>query len=466
MKLKHILIIIFFFSNFTLLKADWLSDSTRNKSDSLKIFINKVLIYGNEVTKDEVIKREMETKDSSLLNLETLKEDIERIYNLGLFTKVDVMPIPLEDGKFNLILTVEESFYLIPVPIFNIKESDLGKIQVGANILWRNFNGMNQTLGLGFALGYEPFVSMYYYNPWLGEKSHFFTSFNLSYFKSVNKNITNSNNKGEIQNKSDIANYDNINLNAGFSLGKYYSKYFSVSSILSFNYLSVSDYKENRTVSTSGTDRFLMLSFNINYDKRDNVFYTTYGSFYNAKYTRYNSFNDEIGFHKLSFDIRKFIPLYLSKDYAITVATRGLYSVPFGGNVPSYLNEVLGYDVLIRGWNGKVLNGENLMCMFNEIRIPLIKPFYVNGKDHLIIKRLPVFKDISYKYGLYVSPFFDIGAVWDRADEFGKTQFRSGYGIGLDMIFPFNIVGRVDFAVRRQNEKYYSQFIFSLNSFF
>ncbi len=467
MSVRLTITIFFFLINIGFIKAENLNDFFNKKNDdSVKIYIDKIIIFGNEVTKDEVIRRELGTKENNFLDLEILKEDIERLYNLGLFNKIDVMPLPLGDGKYNLVFTVEETFYFVPIPIFNIKESDFKKIQVGANVLWRNFNGMNQTIGLSFAFGYEPFVSVNYYNPWLGEKSHFFTSLNLSYFKTVNKSTTNFNNAGEIQNKSDIANYDNLNFNAAFTIGKYYSKYFSVSSTLGYNYLSVSEYKTGRTVSTTGKDRFLTLSFNVNFDKRDNVFYTTYGTFLNAKYIRYNSFNNEIGFNKIAFDLRKFVPLKLSKDYKITFSTRGLYSLPFGGTVPVYLNEVLGYSNLIRGWNGKVLNGENILCSFNEIRIPIIRPFFVNGKDHIIIKNLPVFKDISYKYGLYLAPFYDIGAVWNNSDEFVKTRFRSGYGIGLGMIFPFNVVGRIDFALRSQNNKFYSQFIFDLNSFF
>jgi outer membrane protein assembly factor BamA len=113
-----------------------------------------------------------------------------------------------------------------------------------------------------------------------------------------------------------------------------------------------------------------------------------------------------------------------------------------------------------------VLDGEYLLCSFNEIRIPIIKPFFVNGNNHLLIRRLPVFSELSYKYGLYIAPFFDIGGVWNKIDDFNKTQFRNGYGIGLDVILPFNLIGRIDFALRNENSKYYSQFIFFLNSSF
>jgi outer membrane protein assembly factor BamA len=464
---RFILILFFSLNNLCALKADWVSDFiSKKENDTVKIFIDRIVIFGNEVTKDEVIRREMGTKENSILDIETLKEDIERLYNLGLFTKIDVMPLPVGDNKFNIVITVEESFYLIPIPILNIKESDFSKIQVGANVLWRNFSGMNQTLGLSFALGYEPFVNLYYFNPWLGKKSHFFTSLNLSYYKTVNKSISFGNNSNEIQNKSDIAKYDNLNFKAEFSLGKYYSKYFSVSSLIGYNSLTVSEYQSGRTVSSSGKDEFLMLSFNLNFDKRDNIFYTTYGSYFNAKYIRYNSFNNEIGFNKFSLDLRKFVPVKMAKDYYITLASRELYSMPFGGNVPTYLNEVIGFDNLVRGWNGKVMNGEYIFCSFSEIRIPVLKPFFVEGKNHLIINKLPVFKDLSYKYGFFITPFFDIGAVWNRSDNFGKTQFRSGYGLGIDAMFPFNIVGRLDFALRNQNSKFYSQFIFFLNASF
>jgi len=455
---RLILILSFSFICFSFAKADNSFDN-----DSLKIFIDRIIIFGNDVTKTEVIRREMETKENDYLNLENLKEDIERLYNLGLFNKIDVQPLPIGGNKFNLLISVEESFYILPIPVVNVKESDLSKIQFGANIIWRNFSGWNQTLGLSFALGYEPYIALNYFNPWLG-KSHFFTSVSLKYNKFVNKSIPLLDTLNYIHNKEDIAEFDNKFFSAEFSLGKFFTKYFSTSATLGFYSITVSDYRYGRTVSADGKDRYLTVSFNSNYDHRDNVFYATYGSFYNAKYTHYNSFNGDIRFNKFSIDLRKYIPVKISKDYNITFASKGSLSVPFGGNVPSYMYEVLGYDNLVRGWNGKVLEGESLISFSNEIRIPVIKPFFVGGNNHILLKRMPVLKNISYRYGLYFSPFFDIAAVWN--DKIRKSQFHPGYGIGLDLILPFNIIGRVDFALRNENNKFHSQFLFFLNSSF
>lgn len=464
MTVKILILISYVLICFSGLKAYENSPFPDSNKDTAKIYIDRIIVFGNEITKTEVIRREMETKEEAFLDIETLKEDIERLYNLGLFNKIDVMPLPIGDSKYNLLITVEETFYILPIPIVNVKESDLSKLQFGANILWRNFRGWNQTIGLNFAVGYEPFVNLFYFNPWLGEKSHFFTSVSLRYSRNVNKSIPESDTLNYIHNKDEISEFSNNFFAAEFSLGKYYSKYFSVSASAGFNSLIVSDYRYGRTVSGDGKDRYLSLSLNANFDRRDNVFYTTYGSFFNVRYMHYNSFNGEIGFNKFSLDLRKFVPVRFTKDYSITLASRSLFSVPFGGNVPSYMHEVIGYDNLIRGWNGKVLESKSLLCFFNEIRIPLIKPFFVGGNDHLIIKRLPVFKNMSYRYGLYLSPFFDIGAVWD--DNIKQTRFHPGYGAGLDIILPFNVIGRVDFALRNENKKYYSQILFFLNSSF
>lgn len=435
-------------------------------SDSAKIYIDRIIVFGNEVTQTEVIRREMGTKEDAYLNIETLKEDIERLYNLGLFNKIEVMPLPIGDNKYNLMITVEETFYILPIPIVNIKESDISKIQFGANILWRNFRGWNQTLGVSFAVGYEPYISLFYFNPWLGKNSHFFTTVNLKYSKSVNKSIPAKDTLNYIHYKDDIAEFDNKFFSVEFTIGKYLTKYFSLSAAAGYNSLIVSDYKLGRTVSTEGKDKYLTLSFNANFDRRDNIFYSTYGSYYNAKYTRFNSFNNEIGFNKFSVDLRKFIPLKLSKNYSLTFASRGMFAVPFGGNVPAYMHEVLGYDNLIRGWNGQVLEGESMLGFFNEIRIPVIKPFFVGGNNHFVISKLPVLKNMSFRYGLYLTPFVDLGGVWDKKNSFNKTHFYTGYGLGLDVILPFNIVGRTAFALRNENNKYYSQFLFFLNSSF
>ncbi|MFC2093604.1 POTRA domain-containing protein [Bacteroidota bacterium] len=125
-----VLSIILFSSNQSFAQNNDIRIDTVSKNDSLQrtqIFLNRILIDGNDVTEDEIILRELSIKENSYLDLEKLQEDVLRIYNLGLFTKVDILPIPIGENKINLIIQVEESFYFLPVPIGGFKDNEFKK---------------------------------------------------------------------------------------------------------------------------------------------------------------------------------------------------------------------------------------------------------------------------------------------------------------------------------------------------
>jgi len=165
--------------------------------------------------------------------------------------------------------------------------------------------------------------------------------------------------------------------------------------------------------------------------------------------------------------LRRFIPIKLSKDYAIVFAARAISTITFGGGeMPVYLKESFGYDNFIRGWDNFVFQGENKFLGSMELRIPVVKPFFVKGKRHILLRKIPVLKDLSYRYGLYASLFFDFGGVWERKDRIYDTQFKNGFGIGLNFLLPFDFVGRTDFALRKINNIYKGQVVFSLDASF
>ena len=436
---------------------------TLQKSDSLKkiqIFLNRIIIDGNDVTEDEVILRELTIKENSYINLDDLQNDVLRIYNLGLFTKVDLIPIPLGGNKIDLIIDVEESFYFLPIPIAGFKDNEFKKFWGGIDFRWRNFRGMNESLGLSFGLGYEPFMNLYYINPWIGKEEHFFGSFSFRY--SINENQSTEDN----QSNSYVENYDIKSISGGISLGKYFTKSLSSSIKFAYNYSKVSEYKEGRTFSEDGIDQYPALYLSLNYNTRDIIEYATYGSLYKATYIKYGFFGNNINFNKFRLDIRRYIPIKLVDDYSIAFAIRFLSSLAFGGRIPSYLHEFFGYNEVIRGWKTILFEGENQMGFFNEIRIPIFKPFYVKGSDLLLIKNISFLKNFNYRFGLYLTLFFDIGGVWNRDDNFFKTRFRNGFGTGLNFIMPFGFIGRLDLAFRKEGVKFTPQLNVALNASF
>ncbi|MCX6160522.1 MAG: hypothetical protein NTV87_04180 [Ignavibacteriae bacterium] len=443
-------------------------NNTINKDSLLSLFvINDILVIGNNITKEEVILRELKSKVNEHLNAKILEQDIIRLYNLGLFTKVDVLPLPVSENRINLIFEVNESFYFIPIPRGGIKEGDIRKIWGGLSLQWRNFRGRNETLNFSFGVGYEPFLALSYSNPWIFDKHHYFLETGLRYSSNYNRSTVAADTFGYYYRKNEIPTFSVNNFEANIRVGKYLSEYVSLSANFAYNSTSVSEYQPGRTISTDGNDKYPNLSAEFIYDTRDIRKFSMSGSLFNVSYTRIGLFSTVYDLNKFRLDMRKFYPIGLSKDYSITLGGRLIYGSTFGGGeIPSYYRETFGYGDIIRGWDNYVFEGENKLGYSVELRIPLVKPFYVKGIDHPLVSKIGLLKKFSYRYGLYLTAFFDSGGVWGIAQNVFDTRFYNGFGLGLNFLLPFNVVGRIDTGMRREMNIYNVQFIFALDASF
>lgn len=461
--LKIYAICIFTILTVTSLYSRQLEDTSKVDSTN-KIFISQIIITGNDVTDKRVILREMVNQEGKPLNVEQLQYDLENIYNTGLFTKIDVTPVPVGEDSLTLLIDVEESFYILPIPQGGIKEGDLNKIWGGVNLKWRNFRGLNETLGLSFGIGYEPFIRASYSNPWISSNKYFM-SLSGGYARRNIQDIY-SYPPGTIIDKDTVERYGTTNIDLSASVGKYVTNNLALSIGLSFHRLHVSDYQLGRTLSPNGTDDYPTASFNADLDSRDLFSYPSNGAFGSLELIKFGFANDYINFNRSKVDFRKYIPIIPFDGYTIIFATRVLNVISWGGNIPPYLKEQFGYGETIRGWGEKVFEGDNLLGGFAEFRFPIIKPAYIEGKDLPLIKKISFLKGISYKYGLYITTFFDIGGVWDKDENFFDTQFRRGFGMGLNVILPFDFVGRMDVSLSKKTSEFSFDLDFGLSAAF
>ena len=447
-----------------------LQDSIKLKTSQLdsakKFILGKVLIQGNKITKDEVILREMKIKENMPFNLEDIQDDFLRIYNLGLFTKVDIMPLPAGENTVNLLIIVEETYYILPIPIGGFEGGDFKKFWGGVDLRWRNFRGMNETVGSGFALGYKPFISFSYFNPWVGEKSHLFLSGNLKYSKFKNHSLFDSTQNLTLYTENQINDFNIENISASLTIGKYFSYALSSSIQLSFNYTKPSVNLPGSTLNPDGIDKYLSLIYEFNYDTRNLYEYTTNGSLYNVIYNRFGFSSDYFDFNKIKMDLRRYILIKTNSFFELTYAFRVLSVTSFGRDMPSYLKEIIGANDYVRGWKDYFAEGDNKLCLFNEIRIPIIEPYYISGKNIPIVRGISILNRFSYKFGLFGTFFYDLGGVWNKNNNFFKTQFLNGFGTGINLILPFSLVSRFELAYRITNGKLIPKFNINLNSSF
>lgn len=127
------------------------------------VWVSHTLIIGNQKVKDKIILREINHIIPGEFDSTTTQEDRNRIYNLGLFSKVELY---YEDSA--LVIYVVESPSVIPFPIIDYDEAKgADGWTYGGGIGLLNFRGLNEKLSLGAAFGANKFYFLNFSDPWI-----------------------------------------------------------------------------------------------------------------------------------------------------------------------------------------------------------------------------------------------------------------------------------------------------------
>jgi outer membrane protein assembly factor BamA len=419
--------------------------------DSLKLVVKEVVVSGTKITKDEVILREMNLKKDELFTISKYKHDIQRIYNLGLFTKVDILPVPVSNNQIVLNVDVQERWYIFPFPEWGMDDGEWSKIWIGARLKWDNFRGMNESMGVFFRVLYNPAVSIFYNVPWIGKDLHLFASVRGGYSKVQNQSLLalDRPNGSNTLSRNDTNNFEYNQYDAFLTAGKYFSKNLSIFGEFGYNHSRVSEYAPGRTISPTGVDKYLTFGPGFQFDSRDVREYATSGFFLRATYLRYGYADKTINFGRFNFETRSFIPIDITSDYYVTIASRVFTSLASGAVIPIYQHQYLGFgDNYVRGWNYRGYEGDDELTFYNELRIPIFQPRYISASELPVIGKIPIINKFQLKHGLYFKILYDLGAVWNKDDRIYDIKFLRGTGIGLDAILPFGYVLRLEWAFR------------------
>lgn len=436
--------------------------------DSMHATVSDIVITGNKVTDDDVILREINLKRGDTVTSARCIEDEQRVNALGLFASVDMNPILQPGNKVKINVKVNEKWYIYPIPEIRLYDGDIRKVSAGLNLRWQNFRGRNENLSVSFGLGYNDFVHASYTVPWIGENLHMFTSVSGGYSVDRNRSMLalGKPNGSRIYGYRD-ANFDYANYNAKVTIGKYFTKKFSVYTEGGYTYLRVTQDSIGRTISPEGVDKYMLAGFGLNYDTRNTREYSTGGYQVHFDYEHFGLLDDNpVNFGRLTLEQRVFLPVDISSDYSIVFASRLFTSMAIGPQIPIYNHEFLGYgNDFIRGWASYGFEGENEITSYNEVRLPVIQPASLRGEDIPVIKSLPYLKKFTYRYGLFFTVFYDIGTVWNGNEHFRSVQFLNGTGIGLNAILPFGMIGKVEYGFKLERP-IIGQIIFGLGAKF
>ncbi len=143
--------------------------------------VGTILFAGNAVTKERILRAELDFHEGDTLVLSDLPARLEanrsRLFNLQLFHAV-VVQASCAGGRLLVVFGVQERWYTFPVPILSLADRNLRswldrpdrwrRIDYGIHLTRTNFRGRNEQVIANLQLGFNRKYELFYEAPGLG----------------------------------------------------------------------------------------------------------------------------------------------------------------------------------------------------------------------------------------------------------------------------------------------------------
>lgn len=427
-KLKTFLIVfIFLLINCNIFSQ--VNDSTSSQ-ELFPFVVDSIKISGNKTTENFVILKELTFTVGDTISEQTIYYNRERIYSLGIFNHVFLIPEINNDIKI-LNIEVEESWYIYPIPFIATKENDFNKLSYGLFLRVKNFRGRNEELNGSFSFGYDPSFYISYYNPDITSKENIFISGKIGY-----SDVSNKSPSAEILYGQEFSQKYIFTL---FTIGKRFGLFHKFYTNISYNYIETPIYFPRINASNDRIDNRFDIGVGYEYDTRDLIQFPQNGVYANINYTLKGLGIDNINYSVGWIDFREYRNLIDELVAKWRIASR----LTFGKEVPYYDYSIIGLDDKIRGHFTQKYEGDNYYFSGLEFYYPIIKELNVD------LTFIPIIPDqlLSYRVGFYTQMFVEAGVAQVKGIPLKFSDFKSGYGAGITLLFlPYNVF-RIDFAL-------------------
>jgi outer membrane protein assembly factor BamA len=365
--------------------------------------LSGIRFVGNEVTRDYVIARELESRAGEPLRTETLEADLTRLENLGVFASTRVLAEADGESAVYLTLRFKEMPPVVPFPSFLYTEEN--GFSYGAALSALNLTG--RAIGVSARLYFggteQRWVKLTH--PWIGGDH-----VSADFFG------------GNRQREDTMNGFEESSWEFTPGMGRWLGRHGRVRGFLSL-FRMHSDV-DGKTLDPDNDDTFLRLGASIGQDTRDSWRGPRRG--WKNELELIATFGDGT-FVTANIDLRRYQPT-LRGQHLLLSTLLTLQSGTVGEDVPGYLTYYLGGANSIRGYTiealGPTLNGKNQLLATAEYNVDLMP---IARRD---------FWKWSYSIGLELALFADAGIAWSESSDFAFQRFRGGLGAGLRLLVP------------------------------
>lgn len=441
------------------------TDTVGQVKDTTRLLkVNRVLIIGNKRTRDQIISRELSLKPGDTIRAhrlnETLLWDKRKIYNLRLFNVVTIRSLEMSPSTIDLLVDVEERWYTWPAPIFELSDRnfnewwqnynhDLSRINYGIKLDQYNVRGRNETLRLTAQFGFTQRFDLSYTIPYIDKKQKQGLIFNLDYGNPKNLAYFTQDHKLQFLNAKEP-----LRVYGGASVTYTYRKSFFETHSVSLGYRSaqVSDtiVKLNPNYYSSPTNRqqFGTLSYSFKSEHRDVVMYPLKGYQFTG-YIQRNGFGFDGDVNQWIFNLTYAYHHDLRKGFYFSNFSSAYLSDP--SVQPYSLYGTLGYQrQVLRGYEIYVVEGPKFFVNKTTFK----KKIFSRAMRW---ENMPLEQFRYLPFAVYLKTFADFGYVENYPYYQEKNintrlsnTFLAGYGTGIDLIFPYDVVFRLEYSFTKE----------------
>lgn len=437
------------------------------------IKVGKIYVTGNSKTRLEIILRELDFSEGDELKLaefaETLTLDQQKLTNTRLFVSVEIVPLFMSNTDVDVLIRVQERWYIFPLPIFKLADRnftewwvnqnrDFGRVNYGAQLVHTNLTGRNDRFRVRAQFGFAKQFSASYQVPYINAEQTIGIGFSTSY--TTNKTVG----VNSISHRAQFVESDNVIRRAFNTSGtitlrpSFYTRHslnigYSRSSVSD----TIRDLNPEYHLRNESIQDYIRLSYTFSLDKRDYIAYPLTGSLLTVQLNQFgvgkkNDFN--MLTTRLTF--AKFFDLGGKFYFANRIDGYNNSAQ----NIPYIVRSGFGYRPdFIRGYERFVIESNQYISNRSSLRFKVIEGVQELNRRSLInqFRTLP--------YAVYLKAFMDAGytgrPIGSTRNNFFNNEWIGSVGLGLDIVTYYDFVVRLEYSINREGD---SGFFFNFKS--
>jgi outer membrane protein assembly factor BamA len=423
----------------------------QQKARAQYVIIDSVIFKGNDKTRDNILRRELDIFPGDTLQFSEIDSRVEfnrrKLVNTNLFIWVKSNSHPKNSDHITVTYEFLEQWYLLAYPVFQLADRNLNdwwerghsfeRTIYGAHFIHNNFMGRNEKLSFKAETGFTQRVELGYSNPYLDRKKTLGLGAALTYI--TNKNLA----FRTINDTLNTISSDKIlreRWSGALSFRKrlrFYDFHFAE---IRYSHTIIADtikqLNPNYYYKGSSEQNFLQLTYAFSYDFRDFAPYPLRGRKIDLAYNFYGILaQDALNY----WDIKASFAYYFDIGSNFFISSQWKAKVTQENKNIPYANIMgLGYGGdNVRGYELNVIDGTNFLLSKTTFKYQLFNKI-------IPIRFLPYKQFNQMPVSLYPTLFFDFAYVYQAQPELTSSRFSNrwiyGMGVGFDIVTYYNFV--------------------------